>query len=192
MATTRLRKAFKYPTEDDNNEEDTAIALDEEEQEKLIQKLRAEDEEQNDEWTRRFFSVPMGSMMTYIPALLFFTNRPAQLLSVCCVTSLICTAYILFIPNTKSRPTSYTDRTKWEKPELSPLQKYLPWLNAVLAGVLACYALPVKWKNETHDGFWLLCALPALVLGVIIVAKRMIISVSLDDLEELKYPYKGA
>ncbi|MCJ1292675.1 hypothetical protein MMC34_004228 [Xylographa carneopallida] len=49
MATTKLRKAFKS-TMDYSDSDDTPEALDEEEQEKLIAKMRAENQERNDEY----------------------------------------------------------------------------------------------------------------------------------------------
>lgn len=52
MATTRLRKTFRYPTDDDDIPKD----LDEEEQEKLIAKLRAENDERNEEYKVGLFA----------------------------------------------------------------------------------------------------------------------------------------
>ncbi|MCJ1383074.1 hypothetical protein MMC17_006187 [Xylographa soralifera] len=55
MATTKLRKSFKFPV-DNSDSDDTPEALDEEEQEKLIAKMRAENQERNDEYLVTFKS----------------------------------------------------------------------------------------------------------------------------------------
>ena len=84
MATAKLRKTFRYPS-DDSDEDETPQALDEEgkmnleydgehdlencdlEQEKLIQKLRVETEERNEEYVVYLFTVGdevLGSLMS--------------------------------------------------------------------------------------------------------------------------------
>ena len=107
------------------------------------------------------------------------------------------------------RVASRTPST-FETPK-SPVNQYLPYLNSVLSAVIALNALTVSSKKGVHDGFWLLCLVPAckprlittikvraltgvlaVVLLVTIYAKRVMLSVDVDELESLKYPYKGA
>ena len=65
-------------------------------------------------------------------------------------------------------------------------------------------------RKGVHDGFWILCLLPAgkplalfirflkvnfrpvVVLCVIMYARRVMLSVDIEELENLKYDYKGA
>ena len=92
----------------------------------------------------------------------------------------------------------------------SPIHQYLPYLNGALTSLIALNTLTISSKKGVHDGFWLLCLLPAckfhlvfinveiligeiaVVLAVTMYAKRLMRSVDVGELEKLKYPYKGA
>ncbi|KAL6715082.1 hypothetical protein ACLMJK_007343 [Lecanora helva] len=180
MATTRLRKTFKYPT-DSSDEDNLPNDMDEEgrlvpgrncnfameltdmavEQEKLIQRLQAEDDERNEEYKRFFFAIPSISATSYLPTLIRPSLLSAKLISLLSMTSLIATAYILiFIPNT--RPDKSRRQLSGHKIELKagPIQQHLGYLNGGLSLLIALNALAFKDKGGVHDGFWLLCLLP--------------------------------
>lgn len=70
-----------------------------------------------------------------------------------------------------------------------PLEMYLPFLNAVLVVVLALAGFVGRQKEG--EGTWF-AVLPGLVLGFVVVAKGIMGSVNVGELEGLRYGYKGA
>lgn len=86
----------------------------------------------------------------------------------------------------------------------SPLEKHLPYLNIglcvilILSGVLANRVVGEdedgKSYHSHHQFGWLgLGNLPAIVYGVVIIAKMVMASVDPErELQKLKYEYKGA
>lgn len=84
----------------------------------------------------------------------------------------------------------------------SPLDKHLPYLNVglciilVLSGVLANRVVGEEdgASHHSHQFSWLgLGNLPAIVYGVVIIAKMVMASVDPErELQKLKYEYKGA
>lgn len=134
----------------------------------------------------------------------------AKLISLLSMSSLVATAYILiFVPNTR------LDDPKTEKPrgqlqpETGPVQKYISYLNGGLSLLIALNAIGFKDKKGVHEGFWLLCMLPisesllsssrdcqaddpVVSFSVIMLARRLMLSVDVGELDKLKYRYKGA
>lgn len=83
----------------------------------------------------------------------------------------------------------------------SPLEKHLPYLNVglcvilILSGVLANrVGEEDSGRSHRHQFGWLgLGNLPAMVYGVILVAKMVMASVDPEsELQKLRYEYKGA
>ncbi|KAL1633714.1 hypothetical protein SLS58_010978 [Diplodia intermedia] len=96
MATTRLRKAFRYP---DDSEEEPAEGIDEEEQEKLIAQLQTEDVARTDFYKKAFLALPALSLTLYLRPLLAPSSFAEFLTAVLAITSLAASAYTLyFIP----------------------------------------------------------------------------------------------
>lgn len=75
--------------------------------------------------------------------------------------------------------------------------------------LIALNALGFQNKRGVHEGFWLLCLLPlseypisifrgsqadtpTVSFSVIMLARRLMLSVDVGELEKLKYRYKGA
>lgn len=138
--TARLRKPFKYPSEDDS--EDAGSDLDEQEQEALIQNLIKADTQKTRNYKTAFISLPLLSITLYIPKLLLPSNSNELLLGVLAVTSFLCTAYILwFIP----LPGEKQDARMVTIPGVGmitasapgPIRQYIGYLNAGLCAVLA-------------------------------------------------------
>ncbi|KAL9065459.1 MAG: hypothetical protein Q9161_008220 [Pseudevernia consocians] len=185
---TRLRKTFH------NSDDDTLPEhLDEEEQEKLIAKLRAENDDRNEEYKRLFLALPSVSAMAYIPALIASRLVQARLVSLLCMTSLIATAYILaFVPNVRPKPPNRVKSKRKSVPESGPVRQYISYLNGALSLLSALNSITFRDKRGVHDGFWLLCLLPVVSFTVIMLARELMLSVDVDELEDLKYEYKGA
>lgn len=74
----------------------------------------------------------------------------------------------------------------------SPLEKFLPLLNAVLVGVLVLMGLVMK--SDSGSFAWIgMGNLPAIVYGAVVLAKVVMASVDPEgELTGLKYEYKGA
>jgi hypothetical protein len=76
--------------------------------------------------------------------------------------------------------------------EDGPIKRYLGILNVGICVVLAVASWSMGWwGKERERGLGVLCLLPGLVLGVVTMARRLVLSVDLDELERLKYHYKG-
>ncbi|KAL9636337.1 MAG: hypothetical protein Q9164_002883 [Protoblastenia rupestris] len=195
MATARLRNTFRYPA-DNSEDDDTPGDLDEEEQEKLIQKLKEEDEKRNEQYKKRLFlAIDTVAATTFIPALLMSPLFQVKLICLFSMTSLIATAYILvFVPNTKDSAGDgpYSTQILSADPKLGPLKQYLSFLNGGLSLLLSLNAYPLKGKSGVHEGFWVLCFLPIVILSINTLARRLMLSLDIGELEKLKYGYKGA
>lgn len=134
----------------------------------------------------------------------------AKLISLLSMSSLIATAYILvFIPNTRPDKSKATKSPAKLQPEAGPIQQYISYLNGGLSMLIALNAFGFRDKKGVHEGFWLLCLLPVgefsasdssnyqsdysvVSFSVIVLARRLMLSVDVDELEELRYRYKGA
>jgi len=101
--------------------------------------------------------------MAFLPAIIMGPLYQVKFISLFCVSSLLATAYILaFVPNEKGggirRPrevfTTFAADSK-------PIHKYLPYLNGTLSLLLAINALNWRGRRGVHEGFWMLCLLPA-------------------------------
>lgn len=77
--------------------------------------------------------------------------------------------------------------------EKGPLELYLPYLNAVLVALLALAGFVGQRRagEREVEGMWF-AVLPGLVFGVVVVAKSIMGSVNVGELEGLRYGYKGA
>ncbi|KAK4692384.1 hypothetical protein P7C71_g4811, partial [Lecanoromycetidae sp. Uapishka_2] len=208
MAATRLRKTFHYPA-DNSDEDDAPREMDEEEQEKLIKNLEKEDDERNEQWKRIFLAIPAIATASYIPTLIMSRVVQAKLLSLLSITSLIATAYILlFVPNTRPMPAKVAKPSHQFQTELGPVKQYVVILNGGLSFLITLNAIAFKDKKGVHEGFWMLLLLPVgksrtpqrffqadpLVVSysIILLARRLMLSVDVNELEDLRYRYKGA
>ncbi|OTA57270.1 hypothetical protein K449DRAFT_386571 [Hypoxylon sp. EC38] len=234
-ATSRLRRTFAYPTDDNDAPSfpSSAEVLDEQEQEDLITSLAQQNEARNSQFRLLLLCLPVVSALPYLVALVFprssgdggsGSDRLTALLS---LTSLASTAWMLWTQapgvtgirvldawvsgagagadsgsrGNKKEPGQQKKKKQdrsvpfWaEEHRRSPLEKYLPYLNLgvcavlVLAGFLS--------KSASSQGRWGhvgLSNLPAIVYGVVLVAKMVMGSVDPErDLGALRYEYKGA
>lgn len=134
----------------------------------------------------------------------------AKLVSLLCITSLIATAYILaFVPYTRPKSPNRAKPKKQLEPKSGPVQQYISYLNGALSLLCALNSITFRDKGGVHDGFWLLCLLPVgrwpwslkmavrpdrcvVSFAIIVLARQLMISVDVDELETLRYGYKGA
>jgi hypothetical protein len=144
------------------------------------------------------------SIIPYIPTV--FGPR-TTLLSLLSITSLLSTAYLLYIlppgrtaisfldafnspPATKDQASKQYLSQKFEVGE-GPIKQYLPCLNLGLCGVLVLLGMLVRRKTE--ELWWGFGWLPAGIYGVVLLAKYVMGSVDPEgELGSLKYGFKGA
>ena len=151
MASTRLRKAFRYPSDSDfDNDPDE---LDEEHQERLIADLQSKDAENNDLYREAFLSIPLLGAVFFIYTFIIATTARQRLIALLSISSLICTGYILhFVPiaapdRKGKRPVYQVEAAK------GPVEKYLVYLNAALAALLLL-AATVSWRKSLREDAW--------------------------------------
>lgn len=151
MATTRLRKAFRYPSEsDDENEPDE---LDEEHQERLIADFQAQDAEKNDLYRKLFLIIPSLGAVFLLYTFIMASTARERLISVMSLSSLTCTAYILHYMPIKA-PEKKGKRPIYQvEAEKSPVEKYLVHMNAALAGLLLI-AAGLSWQKALREAAW--------------------------------------
>ena len=148
--------------------------------------------------------------MAYIPTLITSGIVQAKLVSLLCMTSLLATAYILaFVPNTRPQSPNGAKSKRQSASNSGPVHQYIGYLNGALSLLCALNSITFRDKRGVHDGFWLLCLLPvgrwplsremavrpnrsAVSFAVIVLAKQLMLSVDVDELENLRYGYKGA
>ena len=134
----------------------------------------------------------------------------AKIISVLSMTSLIATAYtLIFVPNTRPASSKKASSRRQLAAEPGPVHQYIGYLNGGLSLLIGLNAISFKDKRGVHEGFWLLCFLPVgehfrnledvfaadilpVSFSIIILARRLMLSVDVDELEDLKYRYKGA
>ncbi|KAL2355734.1 hypothetical protein BJ546DRAFT_643415 [Cryomyces antarcticus] len=184
MATSRLRNAFKYPTDSDSD--DPPEGIDEEEQEKLIRNFRQRDEASRKFYTNVFLALPLVLVVSLLPSLV---KRP--LTTILSISSLLSTAYILYsIPLRKPNPKS--KRPIFPIHGMGPVEKYLTSLNGALCGILGLAgAGKVVLGSGGYAGGWELLV-PGVVFATIMFARRQMGSIDVAALERLRYQYRGA
>ena len=134
----------------------------------------------------------------------------ARIISLLSMTSLIATAYtLIFVPNTRPASSKKASFRRQLATEPGPVNQYIGYLNGGLSLLIVLNAISFKDKGGVHEGFWLLCFLPfgehfgtfkgvfsadslPVSFSIIMLARRLMLSVDVDELEDLKYGYKGA
>lgn len=149
MATTRLRKAFRYPSESDSESDE----LDEEHQEKLIADLQAQDQAKNELYRKFFVAIPLVGAAFFVYTFFIAGTSRQRLIALLSISSLACTAYILhFMPI--QAPERKGKRPLYQlEAEKGPVGKYLVHMNAALAALLLV-AAAVSWNKALREDAW--------------------------------------
>lgn len=148
MATTRLRKAFRYPSESDSDDE-----LDEEHQEKLIASFQAEDSQKNNLYRNAFVSIPLIGAVFFAYTFLDTPIARQRLIALLSVSSMVSSAYILkFMPI--ESPVRKGKRPLYQvEADKGPVEQYMILLNAALVGLLLV-AAALSWRKGFNDDAW--------------------------------------
>ena len=149
MATTRLRKTFHYPG---SSEEDSD--LDEEHQEALLTTLATRDMQQTTLYRNAFLSIPLLSAVYFLITLFTATTARQRLLALLSASSLACTGQVLYFLPVRAADRK-GKRAVWrvEVEEGGPLGRWLPVLNAGLAGVIGLSAV-ASWRRGAVEDAW--------------------------------------
>jgi hypothetical protein len=220
--TSRLRKTFRYPADSQDLGDESDEAMDEEgkfiyskvqhilgkhsntqtlEQESLIRNLRLQNETWNKTYTKILFALPLVSILPYIISLLNSASKRPPLLSLLSITSLLSTAYLVYIFPSETTGLNVVDqhskvvKSRQEKlgqGEDGPIRKYLPILNVALCIMILGLGKLVSAKDD--GGEWIILnALPTGAYTVVILGKWVMAGVDPErELTELKYDLKGA
>jgi hypothetical protein len=205
MATTRLRKAFRYPSESDSDNDPDE--LDEEHQERLIADLQAQDAAKNEFYRKAFSAIPILTSVFFLYTAITASKARETLVAFLCISSSLCTAYVLYFipaeaPDKKGKKPVY--RAEASK---SPIEAYLPPLNDILAGVLLIAsgigwlkvpreepwkeALPAS-KYTLHDVDKYILTFAVVIYGLCMWARKQLRPLDLEELHKARYEYKGA
>ncbi|KAI9049906.1 hypothetical protein LZ554_006053 [Drepanopeziza brunnea f. sp. 'monogermtubi'] len=193
QTTARLRKTFRYPTDNDS-EDETPDAMDEEEQESLIQSLKEENQKRNQQYTTALLIISLFCCTPYLSTIF---SAPTTLLSVLSITSLLSTAYMIHTSPPGQTGLAFVDRVNTEPQSMAarrnsllaanggPIKQFLPYLNVGLCVILLGLGSMVQRKGvAVWAGFaWL----PAAVYGVAVAGKWVIGGVDPGDLANLRY-----
>ncbi|KAK0347704.1 polarity establishment/cellular polarization [Friedmanniomyces endolithicus] len=181
MATTRLRHAFKYPSED----EDEPDELDEEHQEKLIADLQASDAQRNDLYRLITLIIPLVSALYFIYTAIFSSSTAQQrLLALLSSSSVLCTAYLLlFMP--LQAPLRNGNKAAHQRDTADgPVEQYLAYLSAALAALLLLAAV-LSWRRGVYEEA-LKQALPAVIFSLTMFVRQQLAPLDLEDLQKAR------
>ncbi|KAK7948945.1 uncharacterized protein PG986_009831 [Apiospora aurea] len=216
-AAARLRRTFSYPADEDTLSPDELLAqeaLDEQEQEELIESLAAQNSARNSQFRLFLLALPILSTVPYLISLV----QPGKLntiVAMLALTSLGSTAWMLHalppgetgVPaldrwvkgisgqngNPKRGRDSSASAMLGAIQRKSPLEVFMPYLNAGLCCVLITTGFVSKAHAPQQWGHVGLGNLPAVVYAVVLLAKMVMGSVDPEtELGALKYNYKGA
>lgn len=188
-ASARLRKTFQYPSSDDSLSEPDE--LDEEHQEKLIHDLALSDAAKNALYRKIFLALPLFAILV---ALYSFTTTASgargRLLALLSATSCACSAHLLhFLPIEKVERKGKVPQYRVDAAK-GPVERYLPWLNGLLVGLLGLASL-LSFRRGNVEDAWRE-ALPGLIFGIILFARQLLAPLDLEELQRARYDLKGA
>ncbi|KAK5697230.1 hypothetical protein LTR97_007365 [Elasticomyces elasticus] len=187
MATARLRRAVKYPSDDDDEPDE----LDEEHQEKLIADLKATDAQRNELYLMLFLALQLAGALYFAYAFVVRSrNAQQRLLALLSLSSTLCTAYILHYmrieaPRRKGKTAVYKLNAA-----KGPVEEYLAYLNMALAAMLLL-AATLSWRRSLYEDA-ARQALPAILFGSAMFVRQQVAPLDMEELQKAKYNYKGA
>jgi hypothetical protein len=95
-------------------------------------------------------------------------------------------------------PVSGESPTKRFSPRITeldgPIERYLAYLNGAIAGLLLLAAWSFRRQSDSPEGLWVFLLLPAIMLVMVMVARKSMsdVEASIVELDRMKYEYKGA
>lgn len=157
MATTRLRRTFRYPTDSDS---DDPADLDEEHQESLLKDLQSQDEATSTLYRHLFLALPVMTSLAYIPSLFSASNATTTILALLEIAAPALAAYVLYfypvgVPGRHSYSLFYVVFGLNEDPRgVQPWERLLIVFGGVLAGLLVLRFGVSWWGGNGEEGLW--------------------------------------
>ena len=170
------------------------------EQETLITTLKTQNDTRNSQIRRAFIIIPLLLIAPYAFFVLTSPMSKKLLLSLLGVTSLGVSAYVMaYVPIWAGKEAQTLGVFDFDD-RVGPVDRYLGLLNSGLCAA-SCLAALVMWMRggktgpEQHSemGNWsvVLCV-PTLIWVIILLVRKEMASVDLEELERMRYEYKGA
>ena len=151
MATTRLRRTFAYPTDDDDPPD-----LDEEHQEQLLTTLQSQDEATSKLYRHLFLFLPVLTSLAYVPAFAWASGATETFVALLSVAVPALAAYILYfypikVPGSHGLRSLYASSGRGETPGgVKPPVRHLIVLGASLAVMLVLQS-GVLWRAADSE-----------------------------------------
>ncbi|KAJ5281364.1 hypothetical protein N7478_006736 [Penicillium angulare] len=188
----RLRKAFRYPEDSDESERE---GLDEVEQEQVIEQLKRQNDTRNEQYNMIFTGIPLVSVLAFFPSLWSAASFSERFCSLISVVSLLATGYTM--RNVPLRPDIKGKKPlSIENERLDLIRTALIPANGTICGLLALYFLVGTDSSVSSPTIYLipgvLTMMTTAMLGAIMLARQVMLSVDLTALQDLQYEYKGA
>lgn len=183
------------------------------EQETLITNIRASENAANVQYTLFFTALPLVIILSFIYFLFLSTKKSMTLACLLSITSLLATAYIMYMIPTGAALFTNPSRLSLDVSAIavrrrgrqidlpdffggpdSPLTQYLPYLNVFLSVLLVVLAFGFRGKADVPDGLWVFFLLPGAVFAIVLMVRASIndIQKGLVELQGMRYNYKGA
>jgi hypothetical protein len=76
----------------------------------------------------------------------------------------------------------------------SPINQYLPYLNAFISGLLFFASWAYRARSNVPEGLWLFFLLPGVIFAIVFMTRKSMAEVEsgLSELRGMRYGYKGA
>ncbi|KAF2453910.1 hypothetical protein BDY21DRAFT_374435 [Lineolata rhizophorae] len=206
-ASSRLRRAFKYPEDSDSDAASDAAGLDEQQQEHLIAGFRERDARMTSLANKAFLALPLVAALPYLAAA--FGGRgggeavaaaPTAGAALAMVLALLCTAAgqaVRVSPGLGNawvwvRHASVSAIGDGARVEGYKVRDVARWASWVAGGVLSVLALRTAWMDGCVrlEGWW--AYVPVAVWWFMNVGTWVLKPVDVEGLEKLRYGYKGA
>lgn len=219
MATTRLRRTFRYPTDSDS---DDPADLDEEHQETLLKDLQSQDEATSTLYRHLFLALPVLTSLAYVPGLFSASNATTTFLALLEIAAPALAAYVLYfypikVPGKHGLSSLYVASGRSEAPGgVKPRERHVVVFGGVLAGMLVLQFGVSWWSADGNEDLWvglpggefdpLFCilllkidvwvtranAVLTVVYFLTLFVRQQLAPVDLEELRQARYELKGA
>lgn len=182
------------------------------EQEHLLENLQASETSSNAIYMLLFTGLPLIVIVPFIWYLFSSTTKSMALLCLLSITSLVSSAYIMYMiplgtplgslstfprtaPGAQQRRNHGGSQTSFLlTSDESPINQYLPYLNAFISALLFLGSWAYRSRTGTPDGFWIFLLFPGVIFMMVFIARRTMADVQsgLSELRGMRYGYKGA
>jgi hypothetical protein len=156
MATTRLRRTFRYPHDSDS---DDPPDLDEEHQEALLTSIQTADEKTSTLYRHLFLALPTLTALAYIPTLFSATTTAQRFTALLSVIVPALAAYALYfypikVPGSHGVKSLYVNSGR--NGAVKPTERHLIVLGASLSVMLGLVA-GMAWREGKGADGWGVC-----------------------------------